>query len=312
MDKFENYLLINSCSFIFFVGSQTFCNYFWPNLSIKFFSQKIYISQALSCISWYIYGKTTYKLFKYYNVYPKFKQFFFEEVASYKSYFSRILTKVLFLNTNNNQINNHNNIDVNTDANIDDVDTDNNIINNIINNNLKNGYQMDDNNDGVYFGYFFRDLKNGDGYFYDKLKDTTFFQTWSYGILNNSEEYRKGNWIEIYNNIEIKNKDDLSLEELEKINCVISYDIIFDPVTLSCGHTYSKFSIIMNMRENNSCPICRKKILNYEKCKEIQKILDKCHFIYRDKENEISINLRDIEEYWKFLYSSTSTVLICY
>lgn len=63
-------------------------------------------------------------------------------------------------------------------------------------------------------------------------------------IIDNSKELR-------FHNFFIKcNSSDI---------CPISQDLMIEPVILNCNHIFDKQNIILWYKNNDSCPICRKK-----------------------------------------------------
>lgn len=50
----------------------------------------------------------------------------------------------------------------------------------------------------------------------------------------------------------------------EELKCNICFDLVVSPVTLPCGHTYCKHHIQTWLLENDSCPVCRVRILHFK------------------------------------------------
>ncbi|CAK9086930.1 Ankyrin-2 (ANK-2) (Ankyrin-B) (Brain ankyrin) (Non-erythroid ankyrin) [Durusdinium trenchii] len=50
----------------------------------------------------------------------------------------------------------------------------------------------------------------------------------------------------------------------EELKCNICFDLVVSPVTLPCGHSYCKHHIQVWLLENDSCPICRVRVLHYK------------------------------------------------
>eukprot|EP00435_Cladocopium_sp_Y103_P038677 s254_g10.t1 len=50
----------------------------------------------------------------------------------------------------------------------------------------------------------------------------------------------------------------------EELKCNICFDLVVSPVTLPCGHSYCKHHIQVWLLENDSCPICRVRLLHYK------------------------------------------------
>lgn len=50
----------------------------------------------------------------------------------------------------------------------------------------------------------------------------------------------------------------------EELKCNICFDLVVSPVTLPCGHSYCKHHIQTWLLENDSCPICRVRVLQFK------------------------------------------------
>lgn len=129
--------------------------------------------------------------------------------------------------------------------------------------------------------------------YFDKLSKKRYFQILYCGKLIFSSEIRSNhNDDEIFmlirnlDCLELCNKNEITVEELDKINCPISMYPMINPVTLCCGHTFDEKNInkfiLENSYEVQYCPLCRREITNYYVNDEIDNVLKKCTFQYNN------------------------------
>jgi hypothetical protein len=104
--------------------------------------------------------------------------------------------------------------------------------------------------------------------------------------INNFEEFSI-----FEKEIEI-NTSNLTPDEIERITCPISLEIMFDPIKTSCNHVFCKNNLT---RCNENCPICRQQILYYVPDNTIIKILQKLKYNFGGKQYDIA-NIKVIEE----------------
>lgn len=56
------------------------------------------------------------------------------------------------------------------------------------------------------------------------------------------------------------------------LDCLVCLDLLSEPVTTPCGHTFCKYCLFTYLKENHKCPVCRK-FLNLDKDKLSKNIL---------------------------------------
>lgn len=92
--------------------------------------------------------------------------------------------------------------------------------------------------------------------------------------------------------LEIANSEIFIDGELNNIYCPISHSIMFNPITLSCGHSFDKKNILQLIASSNlknqNCPCCRKEIIIFEENNKLNSILQKCKFKINDNLIECS------------------------
>ena len=129
--------------------------------------------------------------------------------------------------------------------------------------------------------------------YFDKLSKKRYFQILYCGKLIFSCEIHSNHsddeiFILIRNMdcLELCNKNEITVDEFDKIICPISYSPMINPITLCCGHTFDEKNmnrlILENSYEVQNCPLCRREITNYYVNDEIDSILRKCKFQYNN------------------------------
>jgi len=160
-------------------------------------------------------------------------------------------------------------------------------------------------NGDIYDGYMFGFKKHGSGYYYSKKNNITYLQKWHYSTLIDSKEYYQGNLIDKIHNLFVSNEDELG-DELIDIRCIISHDIMKNPISLQCGHSFDKHCIVLSMlKDNYECPLCKQEIQNYEPNPYLIDKLKKCNFIYiNDKNKSDDIDLETINKYYNNFFEN--------
>jgi hypothetical protein len=127
--------------------------------------------------------------------------------------------------------------------------------------------------------------------YFDKLNKKKYFQilycnklVFSLEIHSNHSDDDIFMIIKNIDCLELCNKNEITEDELDKIYCPISMDLMINSITLSCGHTFDEKNInkliFENSYEKQYCPLCRQEITNYYVNEEINNILRKCKFQY--------------------------------
>jgi hypothetical protein len=103
-------------------------------------------------------------------------------------------------------------------------------------------------------------------------------------------------FIKNIDSLEFCNERDFTNEDLNKIKCPISMDVMMTPTSLSCGHTFEKKNIYKlicgSIQEKQVCPLCREEIVNHYENSDFQNLLSRCRFKYKEK--IIDHNLYDL------------------
>ena len=160
---------------------------------------------------------------------------------------------------------------------------------------IKHGEDLDDNSIFHYDGRIFHFEKNVKKFcvYFDKLSKKRYFQIMYCGKLIFSLEIHSNHsdeeifmFIRNLDCLELCNKNEITIEEFDKINCPISMYSMINPITLCCGHTFDEKNlnklIFENSYEVQNCPLCRREITNYYVNDEIDNILRKCRFQYNN------------------------------
>mgnify|MGYP003297681957 CR=1 FL=1 len=46
----------------------------------------------------------------------------------------------------------------------------------------------------------------------------------------------------------------------QEYECLICMDLLIEPITTLCGHTFCRFCLTEYLKNNKNCPLCRKAI----------------------------------------------------
>jgi hypothetical protein len=313
----RNYDDINICvSRLFIITNYSFASYI---ISKKFESPRA--SKLFDNISKFLYGYALYNTFTNIYIQQDMKYFFLDLIHNLKK--KLLFLKNLYANSNANLYVNSNanlyanpnaNLYVNSNANLyanpnadiysnlnenpnPNTDTDIDIESEY--NNLDNQIKiLKYSNGDIYHGLIDRYKKKmSNCIYYEKKSNTTYFQKWTEygGVLIGSKVWKIGNYIGL--DSKFKLDDNISDDEFENIKCIISYNIMIEPILLSCGHTFDKIYLIKNMMYRNTCPLCKTEIRNYIIDKNILEKIDKYNFSF----NEQKISMDDIREYRNYL-----------
>lgn len=162
---------------------------------------------------------------------------------------------------------------------------------------LEHGYGKFICGEYIYEGEWIKGKKSGFGIL--TIHDEKDLQYWERGILQDTVELEFDiglDELDDFVHISIKNDDKFTNDELCEMRCPLSLDYMVFPVSLPCGHVFSKQTIKRVMKIDRRCPLCRRNFHDYEYNEKITKMLETCKFDIKNNE----ITYRGIEKYILF------------
>ena len=100
-----------------------------------------------------------------------------------------------------------------------------------------------------------------------------------------------------------------------EFECLICMDILLEPVTTICGHTFCRYCLIQYLKENKNCPLCRKPIFqsvdNLSKNIILENIIKKKYpSKYEKKQKDLSLALEKINKESRGKHKDVPTIFI--
>merc|ERR1712142_645859 len=72
-----------------------------------------------------------------------------------------------------------------------------------------------------------------------------------------------------------------------QFTCSICYEVMVEPSSIDCGHTFCAYCITNWMKKKASCPLCRTHIKQNTQCKLLDEYLDKIYNQFADEKEKI-------------------------
>merc|ERR1712142_1369799 len=89
-----------------------------------------------------------------------------------------------------------------------------------------------------------------------------------------------------YNNMDDSNNLVLELVKTQ-FTCSICYEVMVEPSSIDCGHTFCAYCITKWMKKKASCPLCRTDIKQNTQCKLLEEYLDKIYNQFADEKEKL-------------------------